>query len=358
MLRGGLIGFGFIVSRGHLPTYLQRAAAGALKITAVADVSAGRRALAVELLPGVRVYADHREMLRREEFDFVDVGTPPTFHAEVVTAALERGVHVLCEKPLTTCPDEARDVLNLAAERERVVYPCHNYKHAPVVKAIRAEIDSGALGEIRGLTLSTYRNIHARGVLDWKADWRRQRLYGGGGIAMDHGSHAFYLAFDWFGRYPTAITAKVANLSNGLWDTEDNFSAVLTFPSGLATIHLSWTAGVRQVIYSIQGENGGLTVVDDVIERHLIEEPGEAPVSGPVRWRRDCRRIGSDWMDASHGHWFESLFDDFLEAIRLRRFVPRDAVDAYRCVEVIATAYRSAAEGCRELPLAACTPWD
>jgi predicted dehydrogenase len=359
-LRGGLVGFGFILSRGHLPAYLERAERGELEIVAVADVSPERRALAELTLPGARIYRDHEAMLRAEagNLDFVDIATPPAYHVEIARAALEAGAHVLCEKPLATNPADAARLLGQAMKRQRVIFPCHNYKHAPVVKAIRQEIDSGALGSINGLTLSTFRNIHARGVSEWQTDWRRERRHSGGGIAMDDCSLTFDLTFDWFGEYPSAFTAKTANRSGGRWDTEDNFSAVLTFPSGLATVQLTWTAGIRKVVYAVQGERGAITVNDDHLERAVLEGEGDGNGHGPFKWKSDSRQISSHWMDASHVRWFDSMFDEFVEAIRAGDYVPKEARDAWRCNQVIASAYCSAEDGCRELPLQLCTPWD
>ena len=101
-------------------------------------------------------------------------------------------------------------MLRHATRAERVIYPCHNYKHAPVIKAVRGVIESGRIGKVHLVTLQTFRNTHAQGRPGWRTDWRRERRYSGGGIAMDHGSHTFYLAFEWMRAYPTAITARCA----------------------------------------------------------------------------------------------------------------------------------------------------
>src|SRR5689334_1449029 len=138
-LSGACIGYGFIASRGHLPAYaafpVDRAP---LRIVAVADLCPARRERALAELPGVRVYASHAELLEKEagRIDFVDVTTPPSAHAEIAHAALDRGLHVLCEKPLTTTTAEARSLLDHARRVKRVVFPCHNYKHAPVIKTV------------------------------------------------------------------------------------------------------------------------------------------------------------------------------------------------------------------------------
>src|SRR3954465_9430695 len=335
MLKGGIVGFGFIASSGHFPAY---AARKDVEIVAFADVCPARLDVARSLAPKARFYATHEEMLAREDgLDFVDIATPPAFHREIALAALRRGAHVLCEKPLTTTVAEALDLALAAKRHRRVVFPAHNYKHAPVVKFAGETIRSGRIGTVRAVTLNTFRTTHAKGVKEWRTDWRRDRKTSGGGIAMDHGSHSFYLTFAWLGSLPTHVTAKTLTLDKQ-WDTEDNLNCVLTFPSGFAHTFLTWTAGVRKVVYSLQGTDGALVIDDDDWE--LTSEDG-----------RRHGVIESDWMDASHTKWFNSLFDQFKTAIQEKDFVNRELREAVGCVQIMETAYRSSAEGCRELPL-------
>lgn len=358
-LRGAVIGYGFISGKGHLPAYQERASLrGDVEIVAVADICEARRSRAQEELPKARIYSDYKALLEAESgsLDFVDISTPPCDHAEIARAAFAKGLHVLCEKPLTTTIEDARSLLDHATRARRVLFPCHNYKHAPVVKAIREVIDSGRIGKVRSLTLNTYRNTHAKGVTEWKTHWRREKKFSGGGIAMDHGSHTFYLTFDWLGSYPTAVTAKMSNLEPQKYDTEDNFTAVLTFPNGLAHAHLTWTAGVRKVIYTVQGERGAITVDDDELQiASLKGTSGPDVAQGAVTWEVEKRSIASHWMDASHVSWFNSLFDQFQEAIARGEWVGKEAKESFLCIQLIQTAYRSAQEGCRELPLGGLT---
>jgi predicted dehydrogenase len=350
-LRGALIGYGFIMERGHAAGYRARSG-GDVEIVAVADLSEERRELARKHFPGVRVYADHRALLAAEQgsLDFVDVATPPSDHAEVTHAALDLGLHVLCEKPLATSIEEARGMLRHASEAERVLYPCHNYKHAPVVKTVRGVLDAGRIGKVHLVTLQTFRNTHAKGVGEWRTDWRRERRFAGGGIAMDHGSHTFYLAFEWLKAYPTAITARAATL--GPYDTEDDFTCSLKFPTGVASAHLSWNAGVRKVLYTIHGERGAVRVEDDAVEvATQVQGAAAGGNNNDVGWKFERLSISSDWMDSSHVTWFNSLFDDFKGAVARGEFVGQEAREAFLCVQLIATAYASAREGSRELPL-------
>ena len=349
-LRGALVGFGFIMEQGHAAAYRQRARSiRDVEIHAIADICAERRACAASLFPQARIYDDHRALISSEagNLDFIDIATPPCDHATVALEALDAGLHVLCEKPLTVSVDEATEMLKRASERRRVLFPCHNYKHAPVVKAVHKVITSGDIGVPHLVTLQTFRNTHARGVQAWRPDWRRDRRFSGGGIAMDHGSHTFYLAFDWLGSYPTSITAHTTPLGDA--DTEDEFSCTLRFPRGIATAHLSWTAGVRKVLYTVHGDRGAIRVEDDRLE--IARKQGNAQLSYRARWDVAQLECESEWMDSSHVSWFNSLFDDFRSAVARDDYAGTEALDALRCVQLIQTGYRSAQEDSRRIAL-------
>jgi len=335
MLKGAIVGFGFISSKGHFPAYLQR---NDVEIAAVADLCPARLEAARAAIPGARLYSSWAELLEKErQLDFIDIATPPTSHSEIALAALAKGLHVLCEKPITANLAQAKRLTEAAREHRRVVFPAHNYKHAPVVKFSREVIESGRIGQVRSVTLNTFRTTHAKGVPEWNTDWRREKKISGGGIAMDHGSHSFYLTFAWLGSLPSAVTAKALTLDRN-WDTEDNLNCILTFPTGYAHAYLSWTAGVRKVIYTLQGTKGALVIDDDDWE-----------LTGGGKIERGI--IESDWMDASHTRWFSSLFDQFKAAIEQADFVNHELREAVACMQIIETCYRSNAEGSRELPL-------
>ncbi len=351
-LRGAIIGYGFISVNGHIPAYLRRKQElDDVQITAVADICAVRRNLAQEALPDARIYSDYRTLLNADasNVDFVDICTPPSSHATIAHAALDAGFHILCEKPLACTVEEARSLLDHAKAVQRVIFPCHNYKHAPMIKAIREIIQSGRIGKVCSVTLNIYRNTYAKGVAEWNSHWRRESRYSGGGIAMDHGSHCFYLTFDWLGSYPTSVAAKMSNLESGKYDTEDDFTAILTFPTGWAHVHLTWTAGVRKIIYKLQGEKGAVTMDDDDLQIETVNGTFGAALAQPTSIEK--KSISSNWTDASHASWFNSLFDEFREAMERSDFAGKEAQEAVLCVQLINTAYRSARNGSGTFPL-------
>ena len=346
ILRGACIGYGFISEGGHSPSYRTRAQdPGDFDIVAVADITEARRAAAAKAYPNARLYESWERLLEKEarNLDFVDITTPPYAHAEIAHAALDCRLHVLCEKPLAASLKQAQLMAAHAAAARRVLFPCHNYRHAPVVKAVRSALAQDIIGNVRLITLQTLRPTHARGVAEWRPNWRRERRYSAGGIAMDHGSHTFYLAFEWLRAYPTSVTAKATTLGN--YDTEDNLSCTLTFPTGIAVAHLTWTAGIRKVLYTLHGERGTITVDDDQVKILASKANGNgvAEIVPNV--------VPSHWMDASHREWFGSLLDDFRDSIESDRWVSSDTIDSVMCMATIETAYNSARQESLELAI-------
>src|SRR5689334_6055004 len=103
-LRGAIVGYGFIMDKGHAAAYRERTD---VQITAIADISEDRRAAAAAAWPDARIYPDHGSLFASEagKLDFVDIATPPSDHAAVAHAAFDAGLNVLCEKPLAASLD-------------------------------------------------------------------------------------------------------------------------------------------------------------------------------------------------------------------------------------------------------------
>lgn len=343
-----VVGYGFISGKGHVPAFAKRSD---VEVVAVADICPARLEAAKKELPRARLYPTYQAMLDAEkDLDIVDIATPPYMHAEIAVAALKKGMHVLCEKPLAVNTAEARKMLNAATENKRVLFPCHNYKHAPVVKVIEDTIQSGRIGDVTSVTLQTFRNTHAKGVKEWNTDWRRENKLSGGGIAMDHGSHTFYLTFSWLASLPIALSAKAVRMASE-WDTEDNLTVTMEFPGKrFAHAYLSWTAGMRKVIYTVQGTKGAVVVNDDDAEIS-IGFPNTGSHAGSGDHKVEKFVIESDWMDASHTKWFNSMFDKFLGCIERNEYVNDEIRESYACVEVIEKCYRSSLEKSQELKL-------
>ncbi len=152
---------------------------------------------------------------------------------------------------------------------------------------------------------------------------------------MDQGSHTLSLAFNCLASSPRSVSARAWTL--GDHDTEDNLACSVTFERGAATALLSWTAGVRKVIYTLHGDRGAIRVEDDSVEVSARTREGDSD-----RWSRVERAVSSSWGDASHSAWFRALHQQFAESLARREIADRELGDALRCVALIEAAYASA----------------
>src|SRR5271169_6408493 len=98
-LRGALIGFGNVAVRAHLPIW---EGSDLFRIVAVVEPDSERARLAAHMLPHADVYGETDPLFLRGDIDFVDICSPSGFHEELVETACRAGLHVFCEKPLTT----------------------------------------------------------------------------------------------------------------------------------------------------------------------------------------------------------------------------------------------------------------
>jgi len=142
-IRVGLIGCGFI-SHQHGPAW---GASPDAQLVAVCDQDEARARVRAAEWGVERVYADAAEMIERERPDAVDVVTRPETHSALVRLAAERGVHVLCQKPLAPSFEEARAMVE-ACERARVRFMvAEMWRHLPWFRDLKRQLEGGGVGE-------------------------------------------------------------------------------------------------------------------------------------------------------------------------------------------------------------------
>ncbi len=121
-----------------------------LRLVAVADVDLNRTAEVKKLFPDVRVYQDYRELLDREkDLDSVNISTPDHMHGSITMRAIQRGLNVYTQKPLTQTLHEARQLTRAAKESGIVSQMGIQIHSNPVHKSVVATIRDGAIGKVR-----------------------------------------------------------------------------------------------------------------------------------------------------------------------------------------------------------------
>jgi predicted dehydrogenase len=119
-----------------------------VKVTCVSDLRADRLALVSSRYPTVKTTHNSRELIEDDSIDAVAIATPVSTHYELALRALEKGKHVLVEKPLASNTDQVLRLMDLAQKRKRVLMVDHTFVYTGAVRKIRDLVDSGTLGEI------------------------------------------------------------------------------------------------------------------------------------------------------------------------------------------------------------------
>jgi predicted dehydrogenase len=241
-------------------------------------------------LPTDRSYPDFRTMAQAEAartdgIEAVAIVTPNHMHAPIADAFLDAGVHIICDKPLTTTLEEARRLRDKARASGLIFAVTYNYSGYPLVRHARAMVQGGELGAIR--------IVQAEYPQDWladpleatgqkQADWRTDPARSGaGGCVGDIGTHAYQLAHFVTGMMPEQILAEATIFVRGR-RVDDNVQILLRYSNGArGALWASQVApgndnGLRLRIF---GEKGGLDWRQEEPNLLTWSPLGEAPRS-------------------------------------------------------------------------------
>jgi predicted dehydrogenase len=207
--------------------------AGALSATPEKARASGRAlGLAEE-----RTYDDFREMAKREArrkngIEAVAIVTPNHMHAPVAREFLKRGIHVICDKPLTATLPEAKRLAKLAAESDALFVLTHNYTGYPMIRQAKAMIANGDLGDLRLVNVEYVQDWLTEVVDNKQADWRTDPARSGaGGSTGDIGTHAFNLANFVTGLTLDTLAADLSAFVPGR-RVDDNGHVLMRFEGG------------------------------------------------------------------------------------------------------------------------------
>lgn len=283
-IRLGMVGGG----RGAFIGGVHRIAAridGAFQLVAGALSSDPQRAQAsADELGLTRSYADYRQMAQREArrsdgIEAVAIVTPNHMHAGPAIEFLKRGIHVICDKPLTATMAEAKQLAKAAQSSNALFVLTHNYTGYPLVRQARAMVARGDLGAIRLVQVEYAQDWLTQEVQNKQAEWRTDPARSGlGGALGDIGTHAYNLAAFVSGMEPEALAADIASFVPGR-ALDDNAHVLLRYAGGAKG--MLWASqvapgnenGLRLRIY---GDKGGLEWGQEV-PNHLFFTPFGEP---------------------------------------------------------------------------------
>ena len=316
-IRVGVIGLGR-AGRVHLEAW--RAVPGA-EVVAVADASP--TVVNAARVEGLHATAPTRELLATQGLDAVSICAPPVHHAALTIAALEHGLHVLCEKPLATRGDGALRMVRAAAQTGRHLLIATKFRHVPDLLAARELIAAGAIGDPLAFEVDFSSRV------DMSGRWNARRSIAGGGVIIDNGSHAFDLVAFLLG--PLANVNATRLKAGQALAVEDSASVMVELSSGLiGRVDLSWSLATQRETYvMVHGTRGTL----DIGWRQ-----SRLRVTG-----QEARVLQAGLYDRHASH--VAMMNAFVEVVRGARPPWITPVECLRAVAAVDASYRSLRSG-------------
>ncbi|MCY4335053.1 MAG: Gfo/Idh/MocA family oxidoreductase [Litoreibacter sp.] len=234
--------------------------AGALSSTPEKSRASG------EALGLPRIYDDFKQMAirearRKDGIEAVSIVTPNHVHYEAAREFLKRGIHVICDKPLTSTLGDAKKLVKAAEASDALFILTHNYTGYPMVRQAKAMVEAGDIGKIRVVQVE-YPQDWLTIEQDFKqAEWRTDPTRSGaGGSTGDIGTHAYNLACFITGLEAEELAADLEAFVPGR-QVDDNAHVMLRFNGGAKG--MLWSSQVapgneNALRIRVYGEKGGL----------------------------------------------------------------------------------------------------
>ena len=303
-----------------------------------------------------RAYGDWKEMLageaaRDDRVDLVTVATPNATHFEITKAFLEKGFHVLCEKPMTMTVEEGEEITKIAAATGKICAVNYGYSGYALVRHMRAMVARGDLGAVRVVVAEFSHGHHADAAqadnprIRWRYDPAQM---GASAQFADCGIHALHMASFVTGQEVQKLSADFASTIPSRQLEDD---AMVNFRMTGGVVGRLWTSAVavgrmHGLTLQVFGEKGGLRWAQEQPNqlywtptngRVQVIERGEADLS-PEADRASRVTIGhAEGMPLA----FANIYSDLAECIRAEK--------AGRAPDPAATHYPKAVDGLRSM---------
>jgi predicted dehydrogenase len=313
MLRAGIIGLG----KMGLSHQSMVNAHPEIELTCVCDTST----YVLDVLSkytGIKTYSDYKKMLADETLDCVFVATPSRYHADIVSAALERNLHVFCEKPFALDPEVGYALAELAESKNLINQVGYHYRFVGAFNEAKRMLDTKLIGDVHHVRAEAYGPV----VLRPKgATWRAQKSEGGGSL-FDYSCHAID-AINYLVGCPTSVSgARISSIFST--DVDDEIYATFGFREGfsgqLATNWSDESFRKMSLRVSIWGKKGRINVDRQEVQlflRSVPDDSAEFHEGWNVRYTTELTR--PVWFYV-RGEEYSAQIDHFVRCIKTSTF--------------------------------------
>lgn len=266
---------------------------------------------------GLTCYADFDRMLESEQLDALIVATPSKLHAGMVEKALNRGLHVFCEKPFVLDVADGERLVDLAKSKSLVTQVGYHYRFVGAFKEAARIVKSGALGTVHHVRAEAYGPV----VLRRKSGTWRSAKNEGGGALYDYACHAIDLVNFIVGK-PTAVSGVVRN-SVFSRDVDDEVYSTLQFEGGASgQLCVNWSdESFRKMStkVSVWGTNGRLVADRQECQLYLREPHASLPNADKGWTAKYTTDLSDEVWFYLRGEEYSAQIDYFAKSVQAHR---------------------------------------
>ena len=235
-----------------------------------------------------RAYGSYQELIQAEaalppdrRIDFVAVATPNHTHFEIAREALAAGLHVVCDKPMTTRWADAQELVRLVDESGRVFALTHVYSGYPLIQQAREMIAAGDLGEINAVRVQYTQGWLCGlqpGTTPPRGAWKSDSAKAGSGSLGDIGTHGLHLACHVTGLQPQEVSAVLRNY-HASRRLDDYGHVLLDFGDdrlGSITFSQMTYGKLNDLVLEVDGSRASLTWRQEEPNQLLVRRTGQA----------------------------------------------------------------------------------
>ncbi len=329
-MRVSVVGCGAI-SRNHLRVLKSLRN---IEISSVVDIKKDRADAAAKKY-GCNAFYDFEAMLCEDKPDSIHICTPHYLHVPMAVAALEKGIHVLCEKPCAISA-EGLAVLRQAQDKSSANFGvCFQNRYIESVKAVKDLIDKKIYGEVESVRAFVH---WSRGEDYYSDDWHGTLEKEGGGVTVNQAIHTQDLMRYLIGSDTVSVTAHTFNDHlKGVIEVEDTVHALFNYENGVTALFNATTAF---------SDNRPI-MIDIICKRATLRIEGEkAYVISLGKIKQLRLKNALDFIGKSYwGNGHAPLIKDFYNCIENKKPFPIDAYEGGKAVEEFLAIYKSSESG-------------
>lgn len=283
----------------------------------------------------IKRYTDYKEMIFENEIELVSIATESGSHAEIALNCIDRGIHVIIEKPMAMSLSDADKIIALSQKKGVNVCVCHQNRFNVAVQEMRKALENGRFGKLShgSIHVRWNRNQDYYTQAPWRGTWAQD-----GGALMNQCIHGIDLLRWTFGDEIDEVYGQTRQQFHHYLEAEDVGMAVVKFKNGaIATIEGTtnvYPQNLEETLY-VFGEKGTVKIggksTNNIDVWEFVDE-------------EDCdqKNKGLEEITSNvYGNGHTSLFADMIGAIKDKRKPYVDAVAGRNALEIVLAIYKS-----------------